>query len=67
MSAHTQLADKAELAAFLAANPDIQAVQIMITDPSGVLRGKAELDYCKQWRKQFPALRDRLPWDFFSA
>lgn len=33
----------------------------------GVLRGKADLDYCKQWRKQFPALRDRLPWDFFSA
>ncbi len=27
--------------AFLAANPDIEAVQIMITDPSGVLRGKA--------------------------
>jgi glutamine synthetase len=36
-----QLAGKAELAAFLAAHPDIEAVQIMITDPSGVLRGKA--------------------------
>jgi glutamine synthetase len=35
------LASRAELDAFLAANPDIQAVQIMITDPSGVLRGKA--------------------------
>jgi predicted amidohydrolase len=33
----------------------------------GVLRGKADLDYCKQWRKQFPALRDRLPWDFFAT
>ena len=30
-----------ELAEFLAAHPDIQAVQIMITDPSGVLRGKS--------------------------
>ena len=37
----SQLAGKAELAAFLAAHPDIHAVQIMITDPSGVLRGKA--------------------------
>ena len=35
------LASRAELDAFLAANPDIQAVQIMITDPSGVLRGKS--------------------------
>jgi glutamine synthetase len=30
-----------ELESFLAANPDVGAVQIMITDPSGVLRGKA--------------------------
>jgi len=37
---HIQLADKAELAAFLATHPAIQSVQIMITDPSGVLRGK---------------------------
>jgi glutamine synthetase len=37
---HVQLADKAELAAFLATHPAIQSVQIMITDPSGVLRGK---------------------------
>jgi glutamine synthetase len=36
-----RLADKAELAAFLAAHPDVAAVQIMITDPSGVLRGKS--------------------------
>lgn len=36
-----RLADRAELDAFLAANPDVQAVQIMITDPSGVLRGKS--------------------------
>ena len=35
------LADRHELEAFLAANPDIGAVQIMITDPSGVLRGKS--------------------------
>ena len=35
------LASRAELDDFLAANPDIQAVQIMITDPSGVLRGKS--------------------------
>jgi len=45
---HVQLADKAELAAFLGTHPLIQSVQIMITDPSGVLRGKnvlrSELD-----------------------
>jgi len=41
VSAHTPLADNAELAAFLDANPDVLAVQVMITDPSGVLRGKA--------------------------
>ena len=35
------IADTAELAAFLAAHPGIQSVQIMITDPSGVLRGKS--------------------------
>jgi glutamine synthetase len=35
------LADPQELDVFLAANPDISAVQIMITDPSGVLRGKS--------------------------
>lgn len=34
------LATKTELDTFLAANPDVDAVQIMITDPSGVLRGK---------------------------
>jgi glutamine synthetase len=41
LSTVLRLADKAELQAFLGANPDIDAVQIMITDPSGVLRGKA--------------------------
>jgi glutamine synthetase len=41
MSSGPRLADKAELDAFLAAHADIDAVQIMITDPSGVLRGKA--------------------------
>lgn len=35
------IAGKPELAEFLAAHPDVQAVQIMITDPSGVLRGKS--------------------------
>jgi glutamine synthetase len=41
MSAASMFAGREELARFLAANPDIEAVQIMITDPSGVLRGKA--------------------------
>jgi glutamine synthetase len=41
VSSVEHLATRAELDAFLAANPDIQAVQIMITDPSGVLRGKS--------------------------
>jgi glutamine synthetase len=41
MNTGARLAAKAELDAFLAENPDIEAVQIMITDPSGVLRGKA--------------------------
>ena len=43
MSALTQIAGREELEAFLAAHPDIHSVQIMITDPSGVLRGKAVL------------------------
>ena len=43
MTAAIQLAGKEELAVFLAAHPDILSVQIMITDPSGVLRGKAVL------------------------
>jgi glutamine synthetase len=41
MSSGLHIAGRAELDAFLAAHPDIGAVQIMITDPSGVLRGKA--------------------------
>jgi len=41
LTAAVRLAGPEELAAFLAAHPDIDAVQIMITDPSGVLRGKA--------------------------
>src|ERR1041384_2731242 len=36
-----RIAVPAELEAFLAANPDIEAVQILITDPSGVPRGKS--------------------------
>jgi glutamine synthetase len=43
MTAGIQLADQAELATFLRAHPDVEAVQIMITDSSGVLRGKAVL------------------------
>ncbi len=31
-----------------------------------LVRGKADLDFCKQWRKQFPALRDRMDWDFYK-
>jgi glutamine synthetase len=41
MTTAARLADKAELVTFLAANPDVDTVQIMMTDPSGVLRGKA--------------------------
>jgi glutamine synthetase len=41
MIAGPRVASRAELDAFLAAHPHIGAVQIMITDPSGVLRGKA--------------------------
>jgi glutamine synthetase len=41
MNTGARVAAKAELETFLAANPDVGAVQIMITDPSGVLRGKA--------------------------
>jgi glutamine synthetase len=41
MTSTIPLAGKAELDSFLAAHTDIQSVQIMITDPSGVLRGKA--------------------------
>lgn len=36
-------------------------------DSEGVVRAKIDLDLCKQWRKSFPALRDRRPWDFFAA
>ncbi len=32
----------------------------------GLLRARLDLDACKQWRKHFPALRDRQPWDFFA-
>jgi glutamine synthetase len=41
MSREAQLAGQAELGRFLEAHPQIQAVQIMITDPSGVPRGKS--------------------------
>ena len=41
MADRAGLAGQAELETFLAAHPDVQAVQIMITDPSGVTRGKS--------------------------
>ena len=41
MTEYNGIAGQRELTAFLAAHPDLQAVQIMITDPSGVLRGKS--------------------------
>src|SRR6185503_7863426 len=41
VNSRAQLATRAELELFLAAHPDVQAVQIMITDPSGVPRGKS--------------------------
>lgn len=41
MSSRAGIADGAELAEFLARHPDVQSVQIFITDPSGVPRGKA--------------------------
>jgi len=41
MKLRAQLATPAELDRFLESHPDIQAVQIMITDPSGVTRGKS--------------------------
>jgi len=36
-----RIAGRPELDAFIAAHPDVQAVQIMIADPSGVMRGKS--------------------------
>ncbi len=41
MTQGARIATAAELETFLEANPHIQAVQIMITDPSGVPRGKS--------------------------
>jgi glutamine synthetase len=41
VSSRAGIADGAELATFLARHPDVQSVQIFITDPSGVARGKA--------------------------
>ena len=41
MSSRAGIADGAELAAFLSRHPDVQSVQIFITDPSGVPRGKS--------------------------
>jgi omega-amidase len=36
-------------------------------ETEGLVRGRVDLDACKQWRKQFPALRDRRSWDFYRA
>jgi omega-amidase len=32
----------------------------------GMTHARIDLDECKQWRKHFPALRDRLPWGLFA-
>jgi len=31
----------------------------------GMVHAQLDLDFCKQWRRQFPALRDRMHWDFY--
>lgn len=31
----------------------------------GLVKARLDLDHVKQWRRQFPALRDRMPWDFY--
>ena len=36
-------------------------------ETEGLIKGKADLDLCKQWRRAFPALRDRLPSDFYRS
>ena len=33
----------------------------------GIVRARVDLDLCKQWRKQFPALRDRMPWEAYGG
>jgi omega-amidase len=33
----------------------------------GVVKGRLEADLCRQWRKAFPALRDRMPSEFYKA
>lgn len=35
-------------------------------DTECVVRAKADLDVCKQWRRHFPALRDRMDWNAFG-
>jgi predicted amidohydrolase len=32
----------------------------------GLVKSKVDLDLCKQWRKAFPALRDRKPLEFYQ-
>lgn len=34
-------------------------------EEEAMVHAQIELDSCKQWRKQFPALRDRMPLDFY--
>lgn len=36
-------------------------------DVEGLVKGKVDADLCKQWRKAFPALRDRMPPDFYRT
>jgi omega-amidase len=32
----------------------------------GLVRARLDLDFVKLWRRQFPALRDRMPWEFYQ-
>jgi predicted amidohydrolase len=34
-------------------------------DAEGVFSARADLDFCRQWRRAFPALRDRMPPGFY--
>jgi predicted amidohydrolase len=35
-------------------------------DDEGLFRTRADFDFCRQWRRAFPALRDRMPPGFYS-
>lgn len=42
-------------------------VVIQAGDAEGVSRGRADLDACLKWRKQFAVLPDRMPWEFYQS